>query len=177
MKVAIVVMLSLLLTLALVPEFGRYAGERHLYRATAVFRLMLQERAAENRSTLFEVAASSADAAANGMPGDSRPLILAGSLRLFARQPAEALAFYQKAFRLGERPEIDLNLGRAYEMLGDHPSASMAILRAAWVSPAIIGELPENLKAPVQAAIAQDETWLREHRLDAPPSLPPNLLR
>ncbi len=176
MKVAFVVMLSLLLTLALVPEFGRYASEHHLYRATAVFQLMLHEKTAENPSTLFEVAASSADAAGKGMPGDSRPLILAGSLRLFARQPTEALAFYQKAFRLGERPEIDLNLGRTYEMLGDHPSASMAIVRAAWVSPAIIMQLPENLKAPVRAAIAQDEKMLRERRLAGPPSLPPNLL-
>jgi tetratricopeptide (TPR) repeat protein len=172
MRIAVVMVVGLVLVLALVPELNRYRGEHRLYRTTALFESMLKGQAAENRGAVFELAAASATDAAENLPGDSRPLIVAGSLRLFAHQPAEALALYRKALAVGERAEIDLNLGRAYEMLGNHPSASAAILRAAWVSPAIISALPDNLQAPLQSAIAQDEDLLRHHRLSAPPALP-----
>ena len=175
MKVAVAIALGLALVLALLPEFNRYEGEHHLYRASSLFQSLLQRHAAENQGAVFELAVASANAATDSLPGDSRPLILAGSLRLFAHQPTEALAAYRKAFNRGERPEIDLNLGLAFEMDGNHPAASAAILRAAWISPPIILALPENLKAPLQAAIAHDAELLRHHRLGAPPPLPADL--
>jgi tetratricopeptide (TPR) repeat protein len=172
MRIAVVIVAGLMLVLALVPELNRYRGEHHLYRATALLESMLKGQAAENRGAVFEMAAASATEASENLPGDSRPLIVAGSLRLFAHQPAEALALYRKALAVGERVEIDLNLGRAYEMIGNHPAASAALLRAAWVSPAIISGLPDNLREPLQTAIAQDEDLLRRRRLSAPPALP-----
>lgn len=174
MKIALIAVFDLLLVLALLPEFNRYGGEHSLYRVTALFQAMLHGEAAENRSAVYERAVALAASATESLPGDSRPVIVEGSLRLFARQPAEALAMYRQALDIGERPEVDLNLGRAYEMLGDHPAASAAILRAAWISPAIISELPDNLREPVQNAIAQEEELLRHRRLSAPPALPAN---
>src|SRR5258708_16752567 len=41
--------------------------------------------------------------AAEGLPNDSRPLILAGSARLVEGRPAEALALYRRALAIGER--------------------------------------------------------------------------
>lgn len=175
MKIAVAIAPGLALFIALIPEFNRYGGERHLYRATSLFQSLLRTHAAENQGAVFELAVASANAATDSLPGDSRPLILAGSLRLFAHRPTEALAIYRKAFDLGERPEIDLNLGLAFEMNGNHPSASAAILRAAWISPAVILALPENLKAPLQAAIAHDAELLRHRRLGTPPPLPADL--
>ncbi|MGO9453009.1 MAG: hypothetical protein ACLQDV_18525 [Candidatus Binataceae bacterium] len=178
MKIAVAIVAGLMLVLALVPEFNRYEGEHHLYRGTSLFQSMLHKHVAENQgAAVFEQAVASANAATEALPGDSRPLILAGSLRLFAHQPTEALAIYRKAFELGERPEIDLNLGFAFEMDGNRPSASASILRAAWISPAIILALPESLKAPLQAAIAHDAELLRQRRLGAPPPLPADLLQ
>jgi Flp pilus assembly protein TadD len=93
--------------------------------------------------------------------------------RVFAGRPAEALALYRLALNLGgERAEIDLNLGRAYDLLGNQSAASAAILRAAWVSPAIISSLPNEVQEPVRAVLALNSERLRAHRLSAPPPLP-----
>lgn len=113
-----------------IPEMHRYQAEHDLYFATALFESMLRHQLPyADRAPAFESATESALKAANGLPGDSRPVIFAGSLRLFARQPAEALIIYRGALADGERAEIDLNLGRAYEMLGNREAASTAIFR------------------------------------------------
>jgi hypothetical protein len=164
--------ISMALIFAIVPEFSRYRGEHRLYRATALFRAILDDQAGSSRDEMFNAALTSATEAANSLNDDSRPLIVAGSLLLFAEQPASALVFYRRALALGERAEIDLNMGRAYEMAGDRVSASAAILRAAWVNPPIVSELPENVQAAVQAALAQNQELLRQDRLSAPPQLP-----
>jgi tetratricopeptide (TPR) repeat protein len=172
MKRLFAIAISLALIFAIVPEFGRYRGEHRLYRAAALFRALLDHNAGFDRPEIFNAALTSATEAANSMTGDSRPLILAGSLFLFAEQPANALVFYRRALALGERAEIDLNIGRAYEMAGDRVSASAAILRAAWINPPIVSSLPENVQAAVEAALAQNEELLREDRMLAPPPLP-----
>ena len=110
--------------------------------------------------------------AAEGLPNDSRPLILAGSARLVERRPAEALALYRRAPAIGERGEIDLNLGHAYELAGNRQAASAAVLRAVWVSPALISALPEQVQTPLKAALAENARRLGSRRLAAPPPLP-----
>jgi len=166
-------LLILALSIALVPEFRRYAAERRLYVATAVFQSIVARHqvAAPEADALDWAVATSIDAA-DGIPGDSRPLILAGSARLIAQRPSEALVLYKRALDLGERAEIDLNMGRAYFALGDQQAASSAIIRAAWVSPAIVSVLPEQARPPVTSALAQDEELLLHRRLSAPPPLP-----
>jgi len=174
-KLAFAALLSIVLVAAVIPEFHRYAAERDLYFATALFGSMLHHQIPDaSQASAFATAAETASRAADGLPGDSRPLILAGSLRLLARQPAAARVIYMRALAGGERAEIDLNLGRADEMLGNREAASAAILRAAWISPAIVSSLPENIQTLVQAAVKNDEELLHGHRLAAPPPLPPD---
>jgi hypothetical protein len=79
---------------------------------------------------------------------------------------------YQGLVNRGERAEIDLNLGRAYEMLGNRRDASAAILRAGWVSPAIVSSLPAEIQPLVNSAIDENARRLHGHRLSAPPPLP-----
>lgn len=172
MKRLFAIAISIALVFAIAPEFGRYRGEHRLYQATALFQAMLDNNAGFDRAEIFNAALTSATEAAISLKGDSRPLILAGSLFLFAEQPANALVFYRRALALGERAEIDLNMGRGYEMAGDRVSASAAILRAAWINPQIVSSLPLNVQAAVQATVAQNEELLREDRLSAPPPLP-----
>jgi len=173
-KLATATFLSIVLVAATAPEFHRYEAEHQLYFATALFESMLHHQVPEAASAAaFAAVADAATRAAGGLPGDTRPLILAGSLRLLARQPAEARNFYMEALAQAERAEIDLNLGRAYEMSGNREAASAAIFRAAWISPAIVESLPDNVQALVLTAVKQDEDLLRSHRLAAPPPLPP----
>jgi hypothetical protein len=73
---------------------------------------------------------------------------------------------------IGERAEVDLNLGRAYALAGNQQAASAAVLRAVWVSPALISALPEQVQTPLKAALAENARRLGSHRLAAPPPLP-----
>ena len=79
---------------------------------------------------------------------------------------------YRRALSIGERAEIDLNLGRAYALAGNQQAASTAVLRAAWVNPALVSALPEQVQTPLRAALAKDAQRL-SHRLSAAPPLPP----
>src|SRR5262245_57553559 len=94
------------------------------------------------------------------VPGDWRPLNLAGSAWLFAGRPERAVEIYRRALALGERPELDVNLARAYAALGRPDAARTALLRAAWISPAIL----EGFPAATQAAL-KPELEALERRL------------
>jgi hypothetical protein len=84
---------GLALVAALVPEFVRHRAERHLYEASAIFRSLLAEgNAAAGETATLDAVATLAMRVAEGLAGDSRPLILAGSARLLERRPGEALA-------------------------------------------------------------------------------------
>ncbi len=165
-------LIGVALVAALVPEFFRYRAEHRLYDASALFRALIsQGNAAAGENAMLDAVVELAMQAAEGFAGDSRPLILAGSARLVERRPDEALAFYRRALSIGERAEIDLNLGRAYALAGNQQAASAAVMRAVWVSPALISALPEQVQTPLRDALAEDAQRLISHRLSAPPPL------
>jgi O-antigen ligase len=165
-------LIGLALVAALVPEFFRYRAERRLYEASSIFRSLLNEgNAAMGETALLDATATRAMRAAEGLAGDSRPLILAGSARLLQRRPNEALTLYRRALRIGERAEIDLNIGRALALAGNQRAASAAILRAVWINPALISALPDQVQAPLKAALNEDVERLTSHRLSTPPPL------
>jgi len=110
--------------------------------------------------------------AAPGLPGDSRPLVLAGSCRLVGADTAGALGDYRQALALGERAEIDLNLGRAYEASGETEKAAAAFLRALWISPALSPALLPDVKSAALEQYNRLEAQLRAGRLASPPPLP-----
>src|SRR5260370_30308378 len=89
--IALRVAIILAVVLAVVPEFSRYRGEHRLYQANALFRAMLDDQTGSEREEIFNAALTSATEAAHSIPGDSRPLIVAGSLYLFPRRPAPPL--------------------------------------------------------------------------------------
>ena len=168
------VALALLVVGAVVPELSRYVAERRLYRATAVVRsVLLNPRSMPNPGGAVAWAASVAAGVARDLPGDWRPLNLVGTALLVTRQPGAALATYREAARLGERPEIVLNVGRAFASLGRPEEATAAFVRAAWVSPAMLASVPAATRAAVALALRDLEDKLAEGRLPAAPALPP----
>ncbi len=162
-----------LLARAVAPEFPRYAAERRVGQATAAFRSLLdRSREPEGAANLLRVGAAARDAAA-ALPGDPRPLMIAGAAYLVTGQPERALETYRDAFATGERAEIDLNLGRAYALAGRTESSTAAFLRAGWISPEILASLTPEAADPVRTRIAELRRDLAEGRLSAPPPLPP----
>jgi tetratricopeptide (TPR) repeat protein len=162
-----------LLTGALAPEFPRYRAERLLRVAASAFSIVLTHpsEVADPAAALDRIAGIVL-AAAPGLPGDSRPLVLAGGARLASGQLDAAIESYREALRLGERAETDLNLGRAYEGRGDAARSHAAFLRAVWISPALLPALLPDLAAPLRDELARLEAEVRAGRLKAPPPLP-----
>lgn len=163
----------LALAVALIPEVRRYTGELRLARVGAT----LQGIAAagrlvpDARARLAELAAVASDER-SASPADSRGLIAAGTAMLFAGDGPAARGHYRAALARGERAEIDLNLARAYAVEGRREDGEAALLRAGWLSPALLAALPDADRVRVEGKVAELEERLRRGELAAPPPLP-----
>lgn len=158
---------------ALAPELPRYLAERRLRPATDALRyLVTHPRDVSDPVGALERIEQIALSAAPGLPGDSRPWILAGSSRLAAGNPDRAVDLYRTALGLGERAEIDLNLGRALESRGEPQKAMAAYLRAVWIAPALFPALLPDVEVPLHAEYGRLLVELQSGRLRAPPPPP-----
>lgn len=155
------------------PEVARYRGERLLRAPTETLRFVASHpgEVGDPQAELARIT-ETALTAAGDLPGDTRPWILAGSSRLVAGEPGQALAFYRRALALGERAETDLNIGRAYEGLGETATASAAFLRAVWVSPVLLSALLPDVTQEIAPKLERAESDLAAGRLESPPPLP-----
>jgi len=167
------VLLAALLAAAVAPEFPRYRAERLLRLGTEALRTLVRRpgEVADPRGALSRIEQIALSAAA-ALPGDSRPWILAGSTRLVAGEPDQAIARYRAAFALGERAEIDINIGRALEAQGDTAASRRAFLRAVWISPPLLRSLLPDVAAEIHPELHRYEELLRAGRLGAPPPPP-----
>lgn len=170
---AIAVGTGLALAMLVRPEVLRYVSERRLGAADSAFELTLGRfTEIENASDVLHRISDRATAAARWLPGDSRGWVLAGSCQLVAGNADRALGFYRQALAIGERAEIDLNLGRAEAVLRRDDNARAAFVRSVWISPALVPAIPPAFADPVNARIARLEAELRAGRLAALPPIP-----
>ena len=159
-----------LLAAAIVPEVRRYGAERLLWRMHSAADLLAADP--ENAPDAREVVAwisRSAEEAAAALPGDRRPAMLAGEARIGVRDVAGALAWLRRASADGERADVDFEMGRAFILSRDFAPGQEALVRAAWVSPAVLAPLPEAAQRSFETVIARLEADLRGGRLAAPP--------
>ncbi len=155
------------------PEFPRYRAERKLRAAQGAFRFILTRTSevADPPAALGRITEVALDAM-RALPGDPRPIVLAGGMRLAAGQGDRAIGLYRSALASGERAEIDLNLGRACDAVGHREEADAWFLRGGWVSPPLLATLLPDVAGPVAARVAGLEADLKAGRLKAPPPLP-----
>ncbi|HKA37961.1 MAG TPA: hypothetical protein VKH43_14140 [Thermoanaerobaculia bacterium] len=165
--------LAAVLALAAAPEFPRYKSERLQRVGTEALRALVRRpgEVADPKGALSRIE-QLALAAAPALPGDSRPWILAGSTRLVAGEPDRALVHYRRALALGERAEIDINMGRALEGLGDTEASRRAFLRAVWISPPLLNSLLPDVASEIRPEIHRLEELLRAGKLGGPPAPP-----
>jgi tetratricopeptide (TPR) repeat protein len=163
---------AVLLALLAWPELSRYRAERRLGDATNAFRALLERASDPETGRNLLVVGEAALAVTPLLPGDPRPWILGGSAFLVTSQPQPALETYREAFQTGERAEIDLNLGRAYSMLGRRDNAERAFVRAGWVSPEMLSSMPDASREKVAAEIQKLTRDLYGGRMTEPPPLP-----
>jgi O-antigen ligase len=165
--------IAAILGLLVWPEFPRYLAERKLRTAQLAFRFVLTHASevAEPPAALARVAQLALEAA-KGLPGDARPILLAGGARLAAGEGERAIELFGRALGLGERAEIDLSLGRACDALARREEAGAWFLRGGWVSPPLLATLLPDVAGPVRAEVSRLEAELNAGRLAAPPRLP-----
>lgn len=154
------------------PELVRYRDEHRLWTLTTAFKALAVEgpQGAARDRALAQLAPA-ADALAAAQPADPRPIMLAGAARLVARDATGALARYRAALERGERAEIDLALARCHLGLRDLASAQAALVRTAWVSPALAHTLPEDARRSLLREVKLLARELRAGRLTTPPAL------
>jgi hypothetical protein len=171
-RVAAVLAALAALAILVRPELTRYAAERRLGDATNAFRALLDRASDPETGRNLIVVGEAALGVTAALPGDPRPWILGGSAYLVTSQPQPALDAYREAFATGERAEIDLNLGRAYTMLGRRENGDRAFVRAGWVSPEILNSLPDAVREKATAEVQRLTRDLYGRRLTEPPPLP-----
>jgi len=71
------------------------------------------------------------------------PVALGGQYLLLDRSEA-AIAAYQVALELEQRPEIFLNLGRAYALAGDQAAARASFHDAVQLAPRLLAQVPSE---------------------------------
>ncbi len=173
MRIARPLLITAGFALLLWREPARYHAEREIRAASEALRYVLTHATElpDAAGALDRVARAGADVRA-ALPGDSRPLVLEGSARLVRGEPERARELYDRANAEGERAETDLNLARALERLGREEDARAGYVRAAWVSPALLGAMLPDVAESTGARVARLEEELNHGRLTAPPPRP-----
>jgi tetratricopeptide (TPR) repeat protein len=135
MKRAILAALAVALV---VPEFARYQGERRLRMVEGTLQAIVTR--AKDPAPLLRRLSTDAEATRT-YPGDWRPVVAAGRASYLAGDYAQAVELFERANAMGERPEIDVNLGAALLKLGDEQRANASFERALLLSPKLAAEV------------------------------------
>jgi hypothetical protein len=161
-----------LLLVLLWPEFARNRAEHRLHEANQHLERVLAgaDRGAVGVESV-DRAMLLAQTSAQHLPGDPRPQVLEGVALILRGRGSEAIALFDAAIAVGERPELTINLGRARSSVGDEVGARRAFMRTAWASPNGIVTLPKALRAELLDEVARIEVELRAGRLKALPPL------
>jgi tetratricopeptide (TPR) repeat protein len=158
---------------ALAPEVRRYGARIQLDRCEKAL-LAATRLEMEPRNRLLPVVREALASVEARLPFDVRPPYLLGTSALILGEPGEAIEQLRRTLSIEERPEADFNLSRAHAAAGDPEAAAQDALRAIWLSPALLRELPEPARAPVADQIAGLQRDLRAGSADAIPALAPS---
>jgi tetratricopeptide (TPR) repeat protein len=165
---------GLVLLAALVLDFRRHAGERSLYRATALLGSALAGSApGTDPRRLAEAARDLAAEASAALPYDPRPPLVEGASRLALGDSARAEACFRESVERAEKPEALVNLGRALLVRGRHEEARHVFVRAAWLHPVSLATLPTSFREPALERAEAGRARLRSDGELSVPSVPP----
>lgn len=135
-----------LLALFVAPEWRAYRGKRRLREGQDLLVAAAAERDAAAREGILRDAEEVLDDAAGDLPHDARPPYLLGSIALLRGDFSAALDHYRRSLAIEERPETDLNLSRAHAGAGESEAAAADALRAYWLAPDLVRELPADAR-------------------------------
>ena len=157
---------------AVAPEWKKGAALRRLREGEALVLVAAREPDPQRRASVLRDAEEVLGEAEPALPHDPRPPYLLGSVSLLRNDAAGALERYRRSLRIQERPETDLNLSRAYMAAGNAKAAARDAVRAVWLAPSLLRELPADAQAPVARRVGT-LAWVLKRGKGVPPKLWP----
>jgi tetratricopeptide (TPR) repeat protein len=161
--------LGALLAGTIVPAWRVTAGKRRLREGETLLLLAARQTDAAARAAVLRDAEEVLDDAAQKLPYDSRPPYLLGSGALLRGDFPAALERYRRSLAIEERPETDLNLARAHAAAGEAEAAAADALRAVWLAPSLLRDLPPDARPAVEAEVIRREKQLSLGNAAIPP--------
>jgi tetratricopeptide (TPR) repeat protein len=155
---------------AVAPEWRKAAAKRRLREGESLVLAAARAGDPARRAVILRAAAEVLEGVEAGLPHDPRPTFLLGSCALLRGDAASALESYRRSLAIEERPETDLNLSRAHMALGHPLAAARDAVRAVWLAPEFLRQLPEEARQPVSQRIARI-TRLLSHGRRGPPKV------
>jgi len=154
---------------AVAPEWKKGAALRRLREGEALVLAASRQNDAVARAAILRDAEEVLEEAAAELPHDPRPPYLLGSASRLRGDAAGALERYRRSLAIEERPETDLNLSRAHMAAGHPRAAEKDAVRAVWLAPNLLPELPEEARIPVRNRIWQLTSDLKRGKGYPPP--------
>ena len=161
--------LGVLLAGAIVPAWRTAAGKRRLREGETLLLSAARQTETGSRAAVLRDAEEVLDDAAQKLPHDPRPPYLLGSAALLRGDFSSALERYRRSLAIEERPETDLNLARAHTAAGEAEAAAAGALRAVWLAPSLLRDLPSDTRKPVQTELNRREKQLSLGNAAIPP--------
>ena len=155
---------------AVAPEWRKSAALRRLREGEALVLAATRQTDAAARGAILRDAEEVLGEAEAALPCDPRPSYLLGSASLLAGDAAGALDHYRRSLAIEERPETDLNLSRAHVATGNAAAGAADAVRAVWLAPTLLRDLPEETRDPVRSHIWR-LTWALQRGKGPPPEL------
>lgn len=161
-------LLAAVLALLLVPEWRELRGKRRIREGQDLLVAAAGERDASARAGVLRDAQEVLENAAADLPHDPRPAYLLGSIDLLRGDFAGALDRYRRSLAIEERPETDLNLSRAHSGAGEPDAAAVDALRAFWLAPELMRDLPEAARADADQQVRRRARQFYHRKADVP---------
>ncbi len=146
--------------------FAQADGENLLREAASA-----PEEAASRKAELLSAANERLAQSIALRPRSATALLAWGSVQSLRGEREVAYTLYARSFRLEERAESDLNLGRAAAALGREREAQGLFVRSVWIQPRLLDAVPAGERDAVASAVASAEEGLA--RGGGVPPLPP----
>lgn len=137
------------------PEPARHLAERKLAQVDTALQFVAQRLppGQQRQVALGRIAREAA--ALRTHPGDERPENTAGTAAMLRGDAERAAEHFAAGLAAGERPELLANWSLARRAAGDAAAAERGMLRAAWISPRMTGELEERTGARLRPRLVE----------------------
>lgn len=121
----------------------RHRGSVAWQEASTLVEVMRQGQVRQGRAEAARVALERIESRLRWFPGAWDARVVAGNVAMLAGRREAALAHFEAALRLAERPETRFNVGMALLALGDQEAGYAHLIRAVKLNPRVVAQVTD----------------------------------